>query len=241
MGRRMPMQCAHVSEAETRDLVRSQILARPDPPVMIVEEFWLPTSNRRADVAVLDPLMEGIELKTHRDSLKRLPGQAEAYGCVFDMCTLVTAERHLSRAEGLLPRWWGLVRIPADRGGSLEVVRPAGRNPSVDTSILVRLLWKEEAKSALLSLGVSVDASRGRAWMWEEIQSRADESQVRCLVQCALAARDPATARIPTKRFRQLTGVAQPGSPRARGGVTFRRHATSLGRPARSRLSRTAR
>ncbi len=235
------MQCAHVSEAETRDLVRSQILARPEPPAMIVEEFWLPTSNRRADVAVLGPLMEGIELKTHRDSLERLPRQAEAYGCVFDKCSLVAAERHLRIAEGLLPTWWGLVRIPCCPDGSLEVVRAAGRNPSVDTAVLVRLLWKDEARSALFSLGVSVDASRGRGWMWEQLQSRASESQVRTLVRRALTARDPATARIPTKRFRQLAGVAQSGSPRTRGGATFRRHATSLGRPARSRLSRTAR
>ena len=235
------MQCAHVSEAETRDLVRSQILARPDPPAMIVEEFWLPTSNRRADVAVLGPFMEGIELKTHRDSLERLPEQATAYGSVFDRCTLVSAERHLAAAEKLLPGWWGLVRIPADRGGSLEVVRPAERNPSVDTSILVRLLWKEEARSALLGLGVSVEASRGRGWMWQELQSRASESQVRALVRCALAERDPATARIPTKRFRPLAEVGPTGSSPPRGGETFQRHATSLGRPDRSRLSRTAR
>ena len=224
-----------------RAVVRAQVLARPKPPARIVEEFWLPLSNRRADLALVGHLMEGVELKTHQDRLKRLPEQATAYGSVFDRCTLVSAERHLAAAEKLLPGWWGLVRIPADHGGSLEVIRSADRNPSVDTSALVRLLWKEEAKHALLSLGVSVDATRGRAWMWEEIQSRADEGQVRRLVRGALAARDPATARIPTKRFRQLTGVAQSGSPRTRGGETFRRPSTSVGRPARSRLSHIAR
>ena len=205
------MQCAHVSEADARGLVRSHALAKSRPPNTIVEEFWLPLSNRRADLALVGPHLEGIELKTHHDSLKRLPGQATAYGSVFDRCTLVSAERHLSAAEELLPGWWGLVRIPGDNGGLLEVVRPADRNPSVDTSVLVRLLWKEEARSALLSLGVSVEASRGRGWMWRQLRSRASESQIRTLVRCALAERDPATARIPTKRFRQLAGVGQAG------------------------------
>ena len=203
------MRYTHISEAEARGLVRSQALARSAPPNMIVEEFWLPPSNRRADVALLGPLIEGIELKTHRDGLKRLPKQAEAYGCVFDKCTLVAAERHLDRADDLLPDWWGLVRLPHLPNGPLEVVRAPRSNPSVDTSALVRLLWKEETRNALSSLGMKVDANRGRAWMWEQLQSRASASQLKQLVRSALIGRDPKAARIPTKRFRQCAEAGQ--------------------------------
>ncbi len=207
--RPMPMQCTNLSEADARALVRFQALSRSAPPDMIVEEFWLPPSNRRADVALLGSSIEGIELKTHRDNLKRLSKQAEAYGSVFDKCTLVAAERHLDSADGLLPAWWGLVRLPHFPNGSLEVVRAPRSNPSVDASALVRLLWKEEARNALSNLGMSVEANRGRSWMWEQLQSRTSVSQLRQLVRSALVGRDPTRAKIPTKRYRQCAGVAQ--------------------------------
>ncbi len=90
------MQRAHVSEADARALVRSHALAKSRPPNTIVEEFWLPLSNRRADLALVGPLLEGVEVKTHHDSLKRLPGQAAAYGSVFDA--------RLSRLSGIWPQ-----------------------------------------------------------------------------------------------------------------------------------------
>jgi peptidoglycan hydrolase-like protein with peptidoglycan-binding domain len=64
-----------------------------------VFEFWVPQSNGRADVAVIGTTMDGFEIKTERDSLRRLPRQADAYSRVFDHCHAVLAHRHVDRAQ----------------------------------------------------------------------------------------------------------------------------------------------
>jgi len=48
-----------------------------------VEEFWIPRSNERADVATIGSVIEAFEIKSDRDSLKRPPRQVIAYGRVF--------------------------------------------------------------------------------------------------------------------------------------------------------------
>lgn len=63
---------------------------------VVTAEFTLGRSGVRADLAVLaDDELIGIEIKTERDTLRRLPSQMEGYAKYFDHVVLVIAPCHL--------------------------------------------------------------------------------------------------------------------------------------------------
>lgn len=62
---------------------------------ILTAELTLGTSGTRADIAVLaDAELIGMEIKTERDSLRRLPAQLEAYSRYFDRVVVVAAPCH---------------------------------------------------------------------------------------------------------------------------------------------------
>lgn len=64
---------------------------------ILTAELTLGTSGTRADVAVLaDAELIGLEIKTERDSLRRLPAQIEAYSRYFDHVVVVAASCHFA-------------------------------------------------------------------------------------------------------------------------------------------------
>jgi hypothetical protein len=62
-----------MNEAEVRDALPTHLLAAIVGAEVTVDEFWVPRSNERADIAVLGRQMDGFEIKTHRDTLRRIP------------------------------------------------------------------------------------------------------------------------------------------------------------------------
>ncbi len=164
-------------------------------------EFWVPRSNERADVAVIGASMDGFEIKTGRDTLKRLPRQAAAYARVFDRCYVVLAERHVEDALDILPAWWGITVIRGDSMPSFERIREAGINHSVDAETLIRLLWRDEVHATLCAFGAPPEPGAGRFRMWEQLLALVDLEALKVAVRGALIQRDPARARIPSQRF----------------------------------------
>jgi len=190
------------TEAVVRQALRAQVLDRADHPAEAVYEFWVPLSNERADVVVIGRAMAGYEIKTDRDTLRRLPRQAAAYGRLFDTCTVVVGERHLPRVVEVVPDWWGIVGYRnEDRPISFHTVRAATPNRSVDPETLVRLLWREEVRAAVVALGTDPDPSGSRASMWQQLLGLIDLGQLKEIVRAAILGRDPQSARIPTRRF----------------------------------------
>jgi len=86
-------------------------------------------------------------------------------------------------------------------GVTFTEVRKPRRNPGLDPEILVRLLWKEEAMIALVKLGADPDERSSRGSLWRDLLEVASLAQLRAAVRRALLERDPARARIPTRRF----------------------------------------
>lgn len=173
-----------------------------------ISEFWIPPTNERADLVVLDRAMRAFEIKTARDSLNRLARQVEAYSRLFDECSLVVDDAHIERAMETVPCWWGVLRIQAEsRIIRFETVRRAGTNPGLDPAVLVRLLWSEEARSALALHGEVM--VRERHELWRELLRRLDLDALRRTVRNAIARRDPKSARIPTRRFASASLVVQ--------------------------------
>lgn len=189
-----------LTEAVVRDSLRQEVLAAL-PCAEAVYEFWVPRSNERADIAVIGPSMDGFEIKTGRDTLKRLPRQAAAYGRLFDRCCVVLAERHVEGALGILPAWWGITVIQGDSTPGFERIREADINHGVDPETLVRLLWRNEVHATLCALGAPPDPGAGRFRMWEQLLSLVDLEVLKVAVREALIERDPARARIRSQRF----------------------------------------
>ena len=197
------------NEAPVRAALREYLLKTRKQQPTSVDEFWVPQSHERADLALIGRELCGYEIKTERDTLRRLPRQAAAYGRVFDRCTVVTAPRHTKAAVGLLPEWWGVVEVSVNGHVAFEQIRPARQNSDLDPETLVRLLWRSEVQSALVRLGVAVPASATRGTMWRLLLARAEIPELRGVVRFALRRRNGADARIPSRRFRQevLTDV----------------------------------
>ena len=193
---------ASVSEEEVRSALRTR-LERLQESADLVSEFWIPVTNERADVAVLGKRLEAFEIKTHHDSLNRLPRQAASFAKVFDRCTLVTDRCHLEDARrNVVPGWWGLTTFETVQGRiTFEEIRRPRPNPEIDREVLVRLLWKGEAHDVLLALGASPSRSDSRTSMWDDILRLAGPRQLPALVREMLRNRDPATAKIATRRF----------------------------------------
>lgn len=190
------------TEAIVRSALRDQALSSADHPSEALSEFWVPLSNERADLVVVGKSMSGYEIKTERDTLRRLPRQAAAYGRVFDACSIVTAERHLDAALDIIPEWWGAIAyVNHDQPLAFREVRAASPNCKLDPETLVRLLWRDEVRAALISIGSEPDPRASRVSMWQHLLALIDLGRLREIVRTAILGRDPTAARLPTRRF----------------------------------------
>jgi hypothetical protein len=123
---------------------------------LIVEEMGIWSGSVRVDIAVVNGEMHGFEIKSARDTLARLPAQQELYSQVFDRVTLVVADRHVGKAEQLIPRWWGtmLASTNAECSVTLRDGRTGDLNPNPNALQTVRLLWRQELTGILDRYGL---------------------------------------------------------------------------------------
>jgi len=188
-----------VHEAIVRQALRAYALDAIAGARDTVDELWVPRSNERADMAVIGRLMDGFEIKTERDTLRRLPRQVAAYGRLFDRCTAVVAERHRMQAEEILPGWWGITTVNVNGVVTFTTDRKPKSNPAIEPEILVRLLWRDEVIHALTALGCEPDRSASRGSLWAELLRSASLRQLKSAVRNALLDRDPRQAKMPTR------------------------------------------
>ena len=189
------------AEAAVRQALRRVLAAVATDGPEVVDEFWVPRSHERADVAAIGDVIEAFEIKTDQDSLRRLPRQVAAYGRVFDRCTAVVAERHVRETMRMAPTWWGVLVITIGDAISFETARSPGINETVDADTLVRLLWRDEVTAALTALNAPPEPGTARSSMWDELIERVDLDGLRTIVRQALRGRDPSRARFATRRF----------------------------------------
>jgi len=130
-----------------------------DRKVRIIEELGVHNGNARVDIAVVNGIMHGYEIKSDQDTLNRLPEQVQAFSSVFDKVTLVVGKLHLYEAINIVPDWWGVTVAKADANGSVDfmVIRREDFNQQRDSVSIARLLWREEA----LRILEAEDAAKG--------------------------------------------------------------------------------
>jgi len=126
-----------------------------DPKLRIVEELGVKHGAARVDIAVINGILHGYEIKSDRDTLLRLPEQVNTYNSVFDKITLVVGKKHLYAAINIVPDWWGITiaKIDADSSVVFNCIRSAKDNTEQDSVSIARLLWRGEALEILEKAG----------------------------------------------------------------------------------------
>lgn len=182
-----------LGDSEIRSVLRSRLSQKRThkPRTVLIEELGLCRGQVRVDLSVVNGLLHGYEIKSDRDSLRRLNGQIELYGKVFDRATLVVGERHLAEALDSVPKWWGiLLARRSAKGLQLKTVRSPGNNPKKDPRALVELLWLDDAL-ALLEERDAARGFRGKArWIvWDRVCELCSLSEIARAVRAHLKAR----------------------------------------------------
>ncbi|MBD2782601.1 sce7726 family protein [Xenorhabdus szentirmaii] len=183
-----------MKDIDVRRAVHSKILKEhhKDPDTLIIDEFTMSLGASRADIAVINGLMHGYEIKSKSDNLLRLPSQTQYYSSVMDKVTLVVSKTHVKQAMDIIPDWWGvkIVTQGARNGIHLHTERHNRLNPSIDKVSLSMLLWKEEMLEILSVLGKDRGLkSKPRRMLWNKLAEALDTDELRDLVREKLKAR----------------------------------------------------
>ena len=113
----------------------------------IVEELGLRHGIARIDIAVINGILHGYELKSDADTLDRLPSQMEIYNSIFDKVTLVVGKHHIFSAITLIPEWWGVVMA--------KIVQPHSQVQFIE-------IRKSQKKKRLKDKALTLTGSRSR-------------------------------------------------------------------------------
>ena len=187
--------CKYMRDIDVRGALRDRLSlehASEGDQTRIVEELGI-YGEVRVDVAVLNGMMIGYELKSDRDTLKRLPKQVEWYSKVLDRAHIVVAENHLNDALEIVPDWWGCTVATSGKNGivCLHDEREGRQNLGVDGKTLALLLWRAEALIALEERGLDRGyRSKTRGAMAQRLAEALPLKELRDLVRETLKFRE---------------------------------------------------
>jgi len=145
-----------------------------DSKLRIVEELSVKQGAARVDIAVINGVLHGYEIKSDRDTLLRLPDQMNLYNSVFGQLTLVVGKSHLHEAINLIPSWWGIMIAKIDTNGNvmLQTIRVAKDNLHQENSAIAGLLWRNEALELLECAGQAQGfRSKPRVAIYEKLST----------------------------------------------------------------------
>lgn len=126
-----------------------------DDDTRIINELVVCGGQSRVDVAVVNGVLHGYEIKSESDTLIRLESQMADYNKVFERITIVAADGYVPKIKDIVPDWWGIIKVQNKRGNVvLKQVKKGRKNPSLDALSLVQLLWKDEALDVLKEKGL---------------------------------------------------------------------------------------
>ncbi|WP_336172961.1 sce7726 family protein [Ensifer sp. MJa1] len=159
---------------------------------IVVDELGLSHAKVRIDVAVISAEVHGFEIKSGLDTLDRLPAQLEIYTKGLSRLTLVCADKHLSKAELIVPDWCGIIAAEkGPRGGiAFETARRARVNPNVDPVQVAHLLWHSEAAELLAGFGASPrELKRSRLQLYIDLAAQMPISDLIAAIRRFMAQR----------------------------------------------------
>ncbi|SRR5579883_1109025 len=166
-------------------------LYRDKPDSLIIDELGVIEGSFRVDVAVINDKLHGFEIKSPSDNLLRLPEQQKNYSKVFDKMSIVCAERYVSDAVNLIPKWWGLISVSIKDGEPyLNEIWPSRQNNDVNPFHMCQLLWRDEALDVLKENGMDYGfRTKSRRYMWRALAKELDLNDIRRAVKTKLSSR----------------------------------------------------
>ncbi|KGA80374.1 hypothetical protein KQ41_15960 [Lysinibacillus fusiformis] len=127
----------------------------------IINELGLDFGAARVDVAVVNGIMHGYEIKSDLDTLYRLPRQLEYYNRAFERMTIVVSRKYLDEVKETVPNWWGIKTISKDQSRLINIRK--GRKVSYqDPTLIIKLLWKKELEGLVDFLGLPKELKKIR-------------------------------------------------------------------------------
>src|SRR5690349_12621312 len=155
-----------------RQSLHRDILQRyhADPHTLVVDELGLNHGESRADIAVINGLLVGYEIKSNEDSLNRLEEQVKAYNAIFDKITIVIGTRHLKNIHNRIPSWWGIISAvnTSENTAKFNLVRKCNKNTNICPVSIARLLWRDEVLELLKQRKFTTsDLRKPRAFLYE--------------------------------------------------------------------------
>lgn len=138
----------HTNDATIRAAIRKRLAARcaDESDTFVVEELPVSRGDARLDLAVINDRIEGIEIKSSRDTLDRLLRQAAIYSEGMDRMSIFAAPNHLKVVLARVPNWWAVYEVNQGRRGGILISREQmGRlNPNCTSEGQIGLLEKGE-------------------------------------------------------------------------------------------------
>ncbi|WP_077145468.1 sce7726 family protein [Sphingopyxis sp. KK2] len=128
-------------KAATLNYVRKMNGRRRKP--VVTAEFSLGSSGVRADLVVFADTVIGFEIKTARDSLRRLPSQMHAYARYFDHAVAIVAPSHLKNLK--FDDLQGASLWTYDKRGDVTVLHVGNQN-NVGPDALLDVLTQSERR-----------------------------------------------------------------------------------------------
>lgn len=135
-------------------LERLSSVYKDEPETRIINELGIDFGASRVDVAVVNGILHGYEIKSESDTLKRLPKQMEYYNRLFERLTIVVDEKYYDEVRDSVPNWWGITLV-TNKNGEIKLInkRKGRRQTSQDKELLLKLLWKDELEKLIDVLG----------------------------------------------------------------------------------------
>ncbi|MNO19158.1 hypothetical protein D3C76_88860 [compost metagenome] len=109
----------------------------------IINELGIDFGASRVDVAVVNGIIHGYEIKSDMDNLNRLPRQISYYNRLFQRMTIVSSRKYYEQIYEMVPQWWGIKVLSADNKRLIEKRKGRVQN-NQDKELLLRLLWKKD-------------------------------------------------------------------------------------------------
>lgn len=192
------------NDKEIRQKLNEQLIQSygNDPDTLIVHELSVCQGEARIDIALINGAMHGYEIKSHRDTLKRLNKQIEVYNRIFDAITIVIGDTHYDEVVRTVPHWWGIKTVESTRSGQTVIVdvREAEQNPFVDAFSLAQFLWRSELMELLDLYGADKETKKmPRFKIWAYVAENIPIEDLKSFVRNCLKKREnwpPASQRM---------------------------------------------
>ncbi|KZN96481.1 hypothetical protein AZI98_08595 [Aeribacillus pallidus] len=164
-----------------------------DPETRIVNEMGIHNGRSRVDIAVINGILHGYEIKSESDTLTRLPRQMDYYNRLFERMTIVVDKKYFEEVKELVPHWWGIILVNKTNTGVRLVQKRKGRKvASQDKELLLNLLWKKELEGFVDFLGYPKSMKKLRkGLLFELILKECDIKTIREYVYSTLKNREP--------------------------------------------------